>query len=148
MTTSQRPRSSSKRSLWVCPTCQRRFAKANQWHSCKETSVDSHFVGKDPQLRDLLDLLVEGLKRTGPLRINSVKSSINLVSRHHFGGVKVRRNYLRIGFLATSAIKDSRIVHRQVVGPERIGHEIIVRSARDLEPEVLEWLAQAQQLQA
>ena len=148
MATSQSPRSPSDRSLWLCPTCHRRFANANQWHSCKKTSVESHFVGKDPQLRDLLDLLLVRLKRSGPLRIDSVKSSINLVSRHHFGGVKVRRNYLRVGFLATSAIKDSRIMHRQVVGPSRILHAIIVRSAKDLEPEVLEWLAQAQQLQA
>ena len=148
MATSPRPRSPSSRCLWVCPTCQRRFAKANQAHSCKETSVESHFTGKDARLRDLLDLLLERLKKTGPLRIDSVKSSINLVSRHHFGGVQVRRNYLRVGFLAASAIKDSRIVRRQVVGPRRILHAIILRSTEDLEPKVLEWLVQAQQLQA
>lgn len=105
-------------------------------------------MGKDPHLRDLLDRLLESLKRTGPLRIDSVKSSINLVSRHHFGGMKVRRNYLRVGFLATSTIKYSRIVHRQVVGPQRIGHAIILRSTEDLDAKVLQWLAQAQQLQA
>jgi hypothetical protein len=34
------------------------------------------------------------------------------------------------------------------VGPRRVGHEVILRSAEELDAELLGWLAEAQALQA
>lgn len=81
------------RSTWKCPKCGRAFAKTNQAHSCKSTSVASHFKGKNPELRELFDSLLAALRSAGPVHIDAVASSINLVSRHHFGGAKVRGNH-------------------------------------------------------
>ena len=133
---------------WTCPTCERRFARAKQWHSCKPQSIDSHFRGKDPTLKKLFDLLIGKLQKNGPLRVDAVKTSINLISRHHFGGVNVRRDYLRVGFLAREEIKSPRVVHKQVVGPNRIGHSVVVRSASDIDAELIGWLSAAQALES
>jgi hypothetical protein len=102
---------------WICPTCRRRFARAKQWHSCKPQPIDVHFVNRDPALRQLFEFLIRRLKKTGPLRIDAVQTSINLISRHHFGGITVRRGYLRLGFLARKRIHNPRIVHHQILGP-------------------------------
>ena len=133
---------------WICPTCGRQFTRAKQWHSCKARSIDAHFNGRDPVLRRLFDLLIRRLKKTGPLRIDAVQTSINLISRHHFGGIAVRRGYLRVGFLAGRRIDAARIVHRQVLGPHRVGHSVVIRNKRDIDAELLQWLAAAQRLQS
>ena len=133
---------------WTCPTCERRFARAKQWHSCKPQSIDSHFRGKDPTLKNLFDLLIGKLQKNGPLRVDAVKTSINLISRHHFGGVNVRRDYLRVGFLAREEIKNPRVVHKQVIGSNRVAHSVVVRSASDIDAELIGWLARAQALQS
>jgi hypothetical protein len=133
---------------WICPTCRRRFARPRQWHSCKPQSINFHFVDKDPGLRQLFDVLIRRLRKTGPLRIDAVKTSINLISRHHFGGITVRRGYLRVGFLARKRIDSSRIVHSQILGPNRVGHSVMIGGKRDIDAELLAWLADAQRLQS
>ena len=119
-----------------------------QWHSCKPRSIDSHFVGKDSVLRQLFDFLIRKLKKAGPLRIDAVKTSINLISRHHFGGVTVRGEYLRLGFLARKPIRSARIVHSQILGPNRVGHSVLIRGKEDVDAELLRWLTDAQDLQS
>jgi hypothetical protein len=133
---------------WVCPECHRCFAKPNQSHSCDVREIGTHFKGKKADMRPLFDRLVDKLKRKGPLRVDAVKTSIHLVSRFHFGGIRVREGYLRIGFLMDRAIESPRVVSTLVLGPRRIEHEIVIRSEKDLDGELLGWLAASQALQA
>jgi hypothetical protein len=92
--------------------------------------------------------LIRKLQKTGPLRIDAVKTSINLISRHHVGGISVRRGYLRLGFLARKPIARARIVHREILGPNRVGHVVVVSSKKDVDAELLEWLSDAQRVQS
>jgi hypothetical protein len=96
----------------------------------------------------LFNTLCRRLSRTGPLRVDAVKSSINLVSGHHFGGVAVRRDHLRVGFLADHEIRSDRLSAVEKVGPHRVGHHVSVYSSKDLDDELLGWLAEAQAMQA
>jgi len=141
-------RSIASASRWICPTCRRRFARAKQWHSCKPQRIDVHFVNKDSALRQLFELLIRRLKKTGPLRIDAVQTSINLISRHHFGGITVRRGYMRLGFLARQRIHSARIVHHQILGPNRVGHSVVITGTKDIDAELLRWLSDAQGLQS
>jgi hypothetical protein len=133
--------------MWICPRCGRRFTKTNQAHSCRVRSIEDHFRGKDPRLRRLFDALKVELERTGPLRIDAVESTIHLASDYHFGGFAVRRDYLRVGFLSDHAIRDTRITRAERIGPHRVSHHVNVRSLRDLDNQLLGWLARAQALQ-
>jgi hypothetical protein len=133
---------------WRCPICHRRFARLRQWHSCQSRSVDAHFADRDPALRRLFDFLIGRLEKTGPVRIDAVKSSINLVSRHHFGAVTVRSAYLRLGFVASTRIQSPRIVRNETLGPNRVGHSVVVRDKADIDAELLRWLSDAQHLQS
>jgi len=134
--------------LWTCPLCGRRFAKPKQTHSCKVRTIDDHFRGKDPNLRSLFDAIRRALERSGPLRVDAVESTINLVSKHHFGAISVRREYLRVGFIANHEIRDERISRAERVGPHRVGHDVLVRSLDDVDAELPGWLADAQAMQA
>ena len=134
--------------LWRCPHCGRQFAKPKQWHSCRVHSVADHFRDKDPTLRRVFDALVRQLERSGPLRIDAVASTINLVSHHHFGGIAVSREHLRVGFILDHEVDDERIARRQRIGPRRVAHHVQVRSLSDVDSQLLGWLAEAQAMQA
>lgn len=134
--------------LWKCPRCGRRFAKRRQWHSCRAQPVDRHFRGKSPALRAIYRRLLAALRSFGPLRLDAVQTSINLVGTHHFGGLTVRRDYLRLGFLSDRPIDDPRVVHRLVLGPKRVSHTVALRSIGDIDRQLVGWLRRAYTLQA
>jgi hypothetical protein len=127
--------------------CGRRFARPKQAHSCRAHGLDEHFRGKEPKLRSIFDALREALERSGPLRVDAVKSTINLISVHHFGGVAVRRDYLRVGFVADHEIRDKRISRVERIGSRRFIHHVVIRSRQELDRQLLGWLAEAQAMQ-
>ena len=88
------------------------------------------------------------MARFGPVRVDAVQRSINLISRHHFGGVEVRKDYLRVGFLADKPIGSKRIVRRQRLGPRRVGHTVVLTAPQDIDDQLLGWLQKAYALQS
>lgn len=142
------PKSRGAASKWACPTCRRQFPRARQWHSCQVKGLEEHFRGRDPHLREIFDELVARLRKLGPLEVDPVKTSINLVARNHIGAVTVRGTFLRLGFLADRRIADDRIVHVERLGPGKFGHSVILESIEDLDDVVMGWLAAAYRLRA
>ena len=129
--------------LWKCPACGRKFAKVRQRHSCGAVSVDSHFRGRDSRFRELFEQLVGELRRFGPLRIDAVKSGINLIPKHHLGGVRVLKNGIRVGFLLARRIPGARMAGIQRVGPSAYVHAVVVRKQEDFDSDLLSWLREA-----
>ena len=132
---------------WTCPQCDRAFARSKQSHSCDARSVASHFEDKDPKLAALFENLVEKLQKRGPIRIDAAKTSIHLVSTHAFGGITVRRDHLRVEFLSRRVIDSARIVKTESLG-RRYAYHVIVREMSDIDKELIDWLAEAQAMQA
>ena len=134
--------------LWRCPACHREFVKPNQWHSCATRALDEHFKGRDPHLRQVFDALVSKLRKIGPVKVDPVKTSINLTSGRHLGAVTVRGTYLRVGFYSAKRIVDPRIVHFERLGPERFGHSVVLESAEEIDDQLMAWLAAAYAMRA
>lgn len=99
-------------------------------------TLRAEITGAAPGFRTL----IERLEKSGPLRVDAVKTSIHLVSRHHFGG--------SIGFLAPRAIESERIARIEVLGPRRVAHHVVVRRAADIDKELLSWLKIARDMQS
>jgi hypothetical protein len=133
--------------LWTCPDCGRQFAKQNQWHSCAARTVDDHFQGRDARLRNTYDALVFRLEEFGPVRVDAVQGSINLISRHHFGAVTVQKRALRLEFLLDEEIESPRIVRVQRLGPRRVAHSVKLCAPDEVDEELLGWLRRAYLLQ-
>ena len=143
MTSRETPKPARRGQLWRCPACRREFVKPNQWHSCATRGLDEHFKGRDPHLREVFDALVSKLRKIGPVKVDPVKTSINLTSGRHLGAVTVRGTYLRVGFYGAKRIVDPRIVHfesgavRALRGARvrrryrRPAHELARRGLRD-----------------
>ena len=131
------------KTLWQCPTCKRKFAKRRQWHSCLASPVDAHFKGKPAWLKPLFGELSAKLKKFGRLRIDAVKTSINLASTFHFGGVRVQEDSLRLGFVLNRHLRHDRILRTERVGASIYSHIVKITSKEDLDRELLSWLREA-----
>jgi len=131
---------------WRCPKCGRAFARARQSHSCGRTAVAAHFAGRNPELRTAFDRLTRALERTGPLRVDAVKTSIHLIAGRAFGGVTVTRESLRLGFLSARRIDSRRIVKQLTLAPDRIEHVVVINGPADVDRELVGWLTASQKL--
>lgn len=138
---------SKKSSKWKCPNCERPFAKTHQPHSCQTASTEVHFKGKNPVSMEIYNALVAQLRRFGEFRVDAVKTSINLIHKYHFGSVTVQDEGLRLGFVSDEPIRSSRIVQTQELGPSRVGHSVKLKSASEVDGELLDWLRTAHALQ-
>ena len=107
-----------------------------------------HFDGKNPELRDAFDALTTRLSKTGPLRVDAVKTAIHLISGRAFGGVTVTRESLRLGFLSAQPIKSPRIVKQLTLAPDRIEHVVVINGPADVDRELVGWLTASQRLRA
>ena len=133
----------AENALWRCPRCGREFRTRNQWHSCVTHTVESHFEGKPPELREAFDSLLAELRRLGPIRTDAVKSSINIAGRAHFAAVRPLRDCLNVGFVLGRRLDDPRLTRAEQLGPSLYGYRVKVRRADDLDEQLLGWLAEA-----
>jgi hypothetical protein len=134
----------AQKTLWKCPVCKRKFAQRSQSHSCRPVSIETHFQGKPARLKALFEALCAKLKESGQLRVDAVQSGINLAARSHFGGVRVQKDGLRLGFILSRPLQHERVIQTLQIGPASYAHSVKIASEQDLDPELLGWLKEAQ----
>ena len=83
-----------RKSLWICPACGRQFVSANRNHSCGRYELEDHFLGKDPIVRELYDLLLETLERSGPVGVFPVKTRIIFQAEVQFAAAMPGKRWL------------------------------------------------------
>jgi hypothetical protein len=69
---------SEKKPLWTCPQCGHSFVTRNMWHSCGRYDLESHFEGRDGQVRETFDRLVEAAQKCGPVTVYAQKTRNDL----------------------------------------------------------------------
>lgn len=118
----------SRRPLWTCPRCGRRFAGANMWHSCVVVSVEEHLARVPPPIQDLCRRLEQLVLSTGPgIEVVPVKTRIAFMVRMRFAGCVLQQRAIRVGLILPRWIDSSRIVRHETYGrPAPGGHYIKV----------------------
>lgn len=136
----------SEEALWSCPRCGRSFRTRNQWHSCVVQSIDAQFEGTAPAIRATFDRLVAEVERFGPVRVDAVKTGINLAARAHFAGARPQRQGLRVAFLLRRRVHSGRIVSVEPLSPPWVAHAVKLRGPDEVDAELLDWLREAYEL--
>jgi hypothetical protein len=77
------------------------------------------------------------------MRVDAVKTSINLIGRAHFGAVQVRKAGLTVGILLARRLEHPRIFRHEEAGGRWVAHRVRINRPEDLDDEVLGWLAEA-----
>lgn len=131
------------RSLWVCPNCGRQFVSVNRNHSCGRYSLEDHFVGKEPSVRELYDLLFETLKQFGPVKAFPVKTRIVFQAEVQFAAAMPRKRWLD-GYLWLRRQAAHPRIHKIEMGIFRdYGHLFRLTRAKDLDQGLVDLLQEA-----
>ncbi len=111
-------------------------------------SVEQHFVGKDPKVRALYDLLLAAVRPFGEVAEDPKKTSIHLNRRTAFAGVATRREAIVLTIKANRDIASPRVVKREQASAHRWHLEIKLAAPADVDQELISWLAEAYELSA
>jgi hypothetical protein len=109
-------------------------------------SVDDHFEGKDPTVKEIYNRLVRSLKEFGPVQEVAKKTSIHLDHKSGFGGVHVRKSYINLVIRTNYQIDSSRLTQTEQVSKNRFHHTVKLETPDDIDEELLGWLKDAYQL--
>ena len=100
-----------RKTFWTCPRCGRQFVSANKWHSCQQFRIEDHFVGKDPLVRELYDLLFDTLNEFGPVTAYALKTRIVFQAETQFAAAMPRKHWLE-GYLWLRRRAAHPLIHR------------------------------------
>ena len=108
-----------------------------------EFTVESHFVGKEPVVRQIYDCLISKLGEIGPVVAEPKKTSIHLNNVSALAGVATRKNYLLLNIKSARKLESPRIHKSEQVSASRYHQEIKLTQVTEVDDELLEWLRAA-----
>ena len=111
-------------------------------------SVEQHFAGKTPGVRNLYDFLLEAVGKFGEFSEDPKKTSIHFNRRTAFAGIATRRDAIILTIKASRDIGSSRILKREQASANRWHHEVRLAKPADVDSELISWLKEAYELSA
>jgi hypothetical protein len=135
-----KPKDSNAKPLWICPKCQRKFARAHQWHSCASFTIVQYLDGKPPEIVALFDRLVEMAKACGSVIVSPTKSMVLFKARTTFAEIKAKKDRLDIQLVFDKRVKNSRFTKVSTPWPGCIVHSLQVQESDELDDQVAGWL--------
>jgi hypothetical protein len=133
--------------LWTCPKCGKKFVSKNLWHSCVRIPLESHFEGKDPELKKLFNAYLKLVKSCGPIIVNVSRTRIEFQARMRFAGVpRIGKTSLTGGFVLVREISSPRFSKVEFIPPRYWTYFFPIRSLADLDDELHGWIAEAYQV--
>lgn len=109
-------------------------------------TVEQHFTGKDPKVRELYDRLLKAAAKFGACAEDPKKTSIHLNRRTAFAGIATRKDAIILTLKAGHDIRSARISKREQTSAHRWHHEIRLTKLSDIDTELLSWLKDAYEL--
>lgn len=128
---------------WTCPTCEREFAKENQWHSCGKYELTDHFVGRSPEFVALYHEIEQVLTSCGECRVEPAKTAILVKRRVTFVAVKMRKSYVGLGIRLLRELSADRVERVFQMSTSVFENRFKLHSISDLDQEMKEWLCEA-----
>jgi hypothetical protein len=127
--------------IWVCPKCQRQFARNGQGHECSPAmTLEEYFSTGPPFERPIFDAVMAGLDdRVGPIHVEPVSVGIFLKRARGFCELRPKTKWVAVGFGMPRTLQSHRL-SRKVVDS---WHVVNVRTPEEVDDQLLDWLAEA-----
>ena len=111
-------------------------------------SVDKHFDGKLPVVRETYDMVLHVARRFGNVAEDPKKTSIHLVARTAFVGVTTRQAKLVLTIKSPVAVKGRRVAKCEQLSANRWHFELHVNTPADIDSDFEAWLRRAYEISA
>ena len=103
-------------------------------------TVETHFQGKSPQVREIYDSILVAARQFGPVEEDPKKTSIHLNRTSAFAGVETRKEYLLLNIKTNYAIESPRAVQTEQVSSRRHHTKVKLAAPEEVDGEIERWL--------
>ncbi len=111
-------------------------------------SIDTHFTGKEPNVRVVYDALMGELRKLGPVKESPKQTSIHLDRSTAFAAVSTRKSALILNFRNDYEIKNPRLAKVEKHSAHRWMHYVKLEQPDQIDAELIQWLSDAYALAA
>lgn len=126
--------------MWTCHNCDRIFQKANQPHSCRKVSPESHFENKE-KAREIFDYLHRQIEqKIGKCTIVSLPCCIHLFGNYDFLAVLPKKDRIEIRFALHRTVVTSRLKVSVPMSAKVFKNCLDIGSREEIDNELLGWL--------
>ena len=130
--------------LWRCPKCDRPFANRNQTHTCAGLhDLEHHFVGREPIVRELYDLVAAVVQSIGPVIILPEKTRIAFQVRMSFAQVTPRKRWLDGHVVLARRLEHHRFRTIETFSPRNHLHTFRLEQPSDIDATFTRWMREA-----
>jgi hypothetical protein len=130
-----------RRSLWLCPKCQRPFANTNQSHSCGKYSVDDFLSGKNDYAAALFNRFLEMVNSCGPVILAPAKTRVGFQVRMIFAAVnKLSDRGMNAHVVLARRFEHPRFTKVESFSPRNHANHFKIQTLEELDDEVMPWL--------
>jgi uncharacterized protein DUF5655 len=99
-----------------------------------------------PTSEKLYQQLLAAIKNIGSYKVEVKKTSIHLVRKSAFAGVRLRKEYLLLTIKAPEAIRNKRIFKAEQASAHRWHLEVKVATASEIDKELMGWLQESYEM--
>jgi hypothetical protein len=111
-------------------------------------TVEQHFEGRSPLVREIYEALLRSARRFGPVEEDPKKTSIHLNRKSALAGVQTRKNHLILTLKLDKDISSDRVLRSQHASANRWYAEIRLQSPDEVDVEMHGWIERAYAISA
>ena len=134
--------------MWECPECKRRFGRGGQGHECAPAmSLEEYFETGPDFERPIFEAVRDHMEKLDPdIWYEPVSVGVFFKRRSVFLSLRTMTKWIAVGFNLDHKLTSDRISRKVIEHGRRYYHVVNVRSAADVDDELLEWLTEAWEL--
>jgi Domain of unknown function (DUF5655) len=129
---------------WLCPNCEREFARPRQAHVCLPAgTVDETFGNHPPAWREVYDAIAGHLAGLGPVHADAVKVGVFLKSDRKLAEVRPRKRAVDLVLVMPHPVAHPRVSRTLRMTAESTAVFVPLTAPSEVDCQVCEWLTEA-----
>jgi Domain of unknown function (DUF5655) len=134
--------------IWVCPECERTFARNKQGHICAPAmTVEAYFAAEGPEReRPIFEAVLAFAETLGPVLVEPVAVGIFLKRARTFVELRPKTKWIELSFGLHRRIDHSRISKIIGVSGGRTFHAVRLVTPEDVTEPITDWITEAYDL--
>jgi hypothetical protein len=129
---------------WVCPECQRTFARRAQGHECAPAMALEEYFSTGPEReRPIYEAVKAHLDTLGPVYVEPVSVGIFFKRPGRVAQLRPATKWVDLSFSLSRAVRDPRIVAKPQQYSGRWYHRARLTGPNDVDDAVRGWLTEA-----
>ena len=131
--------------IWVCPECERTFARNKQGHFCAPAmTVEAYFAAKGPKReRPIFEAVLAFAESLGPVLVEPVAVGIFLKRARTFVELRPKTKWIELSFGLPRRIDHPRVSRTLGVSGSRTFHAVRLLAPDDVCEPVTDWITEA-----